>query len=139
MRDLVGFAIFCTIVFFAVGETVGWNVGFPGSTPVFVYKRDAVATVERRTVTRTDMPVAVSGLVRRGEVEVTVVYQDMGSFQTNRSARPPETVYQETFRLGQRVVVDEVFRRGAGRYEVTLIYRDASGTFRIELPPASQL
>jgi hypothetical protein len=139
MRDLLGFALFGLIVFFVVGETIGWNVGFAGQTPVFVYKRDGGVAAERRTLTRDDMPVEVSGRVRNGEVEVRVVYQDTGSFQTNRAADPPETLFEETFRDGQRIALDRTFAEGGGEYVVELRFRNATGVYRIGVPGGTDL
>jgi hypothetical protein len=139
MRDLIGFVVFGLIVFFVVGETVGWNVGFAGQTPVFVYKRDGEAVAERRTRNRSDMPVAIDGRVRNGEVEVRIVYQDTGSFQTNEGAEPPVQIFDETYREGQRIALDRTFDQGRGEYRVELIFRNGTGVFRIDLPGNTEL
>lgn len=139
MRDLIGFLVFGLIVFFVVGETVGWTLGVPGQTPVFVYKRDGGVVAERRTVQRTSMPVSVEGRVRDGEVVVRVIYEDTGSFQTNQAGRPPVLVFEETYRRGQRIAVNDVFDEGRGEYRIELSFRDASGTFRVGVPNGSEL
>lgn len=134
MREFLGFVIFLVIVFFVVGETVGWNVGVPGSTPVGVYKRTGQVAAERQTVRRDDMPIEISGRVRNGEVDVIVIYQDTGSFQSNRPPEPAETIYEQTFRRGERIALDELFDEGRGDYRVTLRFRDATGIFTIRYP-----
>lgn len=139
MRDLIGFVVFGLIVFFVVGETVGWNVGLAGQTPVFVYKRDGAAVAERRTRSRSDMPVEVSGRVRNGEVEVRVIYQDTGSFQTNQVGEPPVQIFNEAYREGQRIALDRTFERGQGEYRLELIFRNGTGVFRIDLPGNTDL
>jgi len=139
MREFLGFVLFAAIVFFAVGETVGWNVGVAGSTPVFVYKRDGGASTARRTIQRDAMPIEVEGRVRDGQVRVQIVYQDTGSFQTNRSAEPPELVFEETYQRGQRIAIDEVFDEGRGEYTIDLTFSGATGLFRVVVPDNSQL
>jgi len=139
MREFLGFVLFAAIVFFAVGETVGWNVGVAGSTPVLVYKRDGGASTARRTVQRDAMPVEVAGRVRDGQVRVQIVYQDTGSFQTNRSAEPPELVFEETYQRGQRIAIDEEFGEGRGEYTIELTFIGATGVFRVTVPDNSQL
>lgn len=139
MRDFLGFLVFGLIVFFVVGETVGWNVGIAGQTPVLVYKRDGSALASRRTVMSDAMPVTVEGRVRDGDVVLRVVYEDTGSFQTNQAGEPPELVFEETYRRGQRIAVDEVFEEGRGVYRVELTFRAATGVFRVGLPDGSEL
>jgi len=72
--------------------------------------------------------------VRAGEVEVVVIYQDTGSFQTNRPPDPAEVIYEQTFRRGERIAIDELFDEGRGNYLVTLRFRDATGLFTIRYP-----
>lgn len=139
MREFLGFVLFLVIVFFVVGETVGWNVGTLSQTPVFVYKRDGRAAAERDTIRRNDMPLKVSGRVRDGEVEVVIVYQDTGSFQTNRPPQPPETLLHETFVRGQTIAIDDIYDEGPGRYTVELRFRNASGTFTARFPQGVDL
>lgn len=139
MRDFLGFLVFGLIVFFVVGETVGWNVGIAGQTPVLVYKRDGSSLASRRTVMGSGVPVTVEGRVRDGDVVLRVVYEDTGSFQTNRGGEPPELVFEETYRRGQRIAVDEVFEEGRGLYRVELTFRAATGVFRVGLPDGSEL
>jgi hypothetical protein len=139
MRDLLGFVLFGLIVFFVVGETIGWNVGVAGQTPVWVYKRDGQVSAERRTVRRDDMPVEIRGRVRNGEVEVRVVFEDTGSFQTNRAPDPPRMVFEETYRNGQRIALDRTFDEGGGEYVVELRFRNATGMFQIGMPGGTDL
>lgn len=139
MREFLGFVLFVLIVFFVVGETVGWNVGTLSQTSVFVYKRDGQSVASRDTIRRNDMPLKVSGRVRDGEVEVLVIYQDTGSFQTNRPPRPPETLLRETYVRGQTIAIDDIFDEGQGRYTVELRFRNASGTFSARFPQGVDL
>lgn len=134
MRELFGFLVFLTIVFFVVGETVGWNVGVPGATPVGLYKRSGTITAERATVRASGMDLGVSGRVRNGEVEVEIVYQDTGSFQAQRAPEPAETIFERTYRRGERIAIDELFDEGRGDYRVTLRFLDATGLFTIRFP-----
>lgn len=134
MRELLGFLVFLTIVFFVVGETVGWNVGVAGNTPVGLYKRSGSITAERATVRADQMTIGVSGRVRAGEVEVVIIYQDTGSFQSNRPPEPAETIFERTYRRGERIAIDELFDEGRGDYRVTLRFRDATGLFTVRFP-----
>jgi hypothetical protein len=139
MRELFGFLVFLTIVFFVVGETVGWNVGVAGNTPVGLYKRSGTITAERATVRADEMIIGVSGRVRAGEVDVEIVYQDTGSFQANRAAEPAETIFERTYRRGERIAIDELFDEGRGDYRVTLRFRDVTGLFTVRFPPNVEL
>jgi hypothetical protein len=134
MRELLGFLVFLTIVFFVVGETVGWNVGVAGNTPVGLYKRSGSITAERATVRADSMTIGVEGRVRAGEVEVVIIYQDTGSFQSNRPPEPAETIFERTYRRGERIAIDELFDEGRGDYRVTLRFRDATGLFTVRFP-----
>lgn len=135
MREFLGFLVFLAIVFFVVGETVGWNVGVAGSTPVGVYKRSGVVNGQAQTVRADAMQIEVSGRVRTGEVEVLVSYQDTGSFQTSRPAAPEDALFEETFQRGQRIAIDQLFEEGRGTYGVRLTFRDATGIFNVRFPP----
>jgi hypothetical protein len=139
MRELLGFLVFLTIIFFVVGETVGWNVGVPGATPVGIYKRSGTITAERDTVRANGMDIGVSGRVRNGEVEVVIIYQDTGSFQSNRPPEPAEVIFERTYRRGERIAIDELFDEGRGEYRVTLRFLDATGLFTIRFPPNVEL
>ena len=139
MRDFLIFVILVLIAFFAIGETVGWQLGIPGQTPVYVYKKDGLATAERRTIRRNDMPISLNGRVRDGSVHVRVIYQDLGSFQTNRQADPAEVVYEETFHEGQTIALERLVDEGAGEYRLELRFSAATGLFRMPMPTNSEL
>ena len=139
MRDLLGFLVFAVIVFFVVGETIGWNVGIAGSTPVMVYKRDGAVATERQTVRAPRMEIGLQGRVRAGEVEVRIVHQDMGSFQTNRAPEAPRVLFEQTFLRGQALNMSRTFDQGHGRYEVQMRFREASGVFRVQFPSGADL
>ena len=139
MRDTLVFILILVAVFFGVGEWRGWYVGVPGSTPVFVYQKDHRAVTEVRTVTRSDMPIEVSGRVRRGSVTLQVTYERPTSFQTGGAALPERTVFEQTYRTGQTIAYRETVAEGRGVYRVVMTYDDASGTFRFRFPRASEL
>ncbi len=139
MRDLIVFLLILTGIFFAIGEWRGWYLGIPNQTPIFLYKNDHVARTPIRTVMRDDMPIRVSGQVRRGTVRVQVLFESPASFQTGAAAQPQRSVFDQSFTRGQRLGIDEVFREGGGIYTVVMTYTDASGTFRINYPVSSQL
>ncbi|MDF1522875.1 MAG: hypothetical protein P1P87_08655 [Trueperaceae bacterium] len=139
MRDTLLFIFFVVAVFVGVGEWRGWYVGVPGSTPVFVYQKDHRAVTEVRTVTRSDMPISVSGRVRRGTVTLTITYERPVSFQSGGGALPERDVFEQVYRAGQTIAFDEVVAEGRGIYRVKMTYVDASGTFRFRFPRASEL
>lgn len=139
MRDFLLFILFLVAIFFVVGEWRGWNVGVPAQTPVLAYKTTSTARATRRTINTDQMPVEVSGRVRNGEVSLRVVYTDTGSFQTNVGGRDPETVFEETYRVGQVIRIDETFDEGRGNYQVVLDFRNATGIFHVTLPRSSEL
>ena len=139
MRDIIVFLLILTGIFFAVGEWRGWYLGIPNQTPILVYKNDHVARTPIRTVTRDDMPINVSGQVRRGSVRVQVLFESPASIQTSAAAQPQRGIFDQTFTRGQRLALDEVFHEGRGVYTVVMTYADASGTFRINYPVSSQL
>lgn len=139
MRDLLIFLAFVAAVFFVVGETIGWQLGVAGQTPVFVYKQDGEARAERRTIQGDGIPVNVSGQVRDGAVTVRVIYEDRGSFQARREGRPPDTLYERTFTRGERIEIDDFVEEGSGEYAVELTFEGATGLFRVPMPNASEL
>lgn len=139
MRDTLVFLLILVAIFVGVGEWRGWYVGVPGSTPVYVQKKDHRATTEVRTVTRSDMPIAVSGRVRRGSVTLQVTYERPASFQTGGGALPQSVVFEETYQTGQTISLSQTFTEGRGIYGVVMTYADASGTFRFRFPRPSEL
>lgn len=139
MRDFLIFVALLAAAFFVIGETLGWQLGVAGQTPVYVYKKDGQAVAERRTIRRDELPVSISGRVRDGAVTVTVVYQDPGSFQTNRGADAPETVFEERFLAGQTIAIERLASEGSGIYQVQLRFDGATGLFRMPMPNASEL
>lgn len=139
MRDLLGFILVLAVVFFVVGEFRGWYLGVPTQTPILLYKKDFTAETTRRTVMRDDMPVRFSGLVRRGSVTVTVLYERPDSFQTGQQGRAEVSLFERTYRQGENIVLDELFDSGGGIYTVRVDYQDATGLFRLSLPGGSEL
>lgn len=139
MRQLLVFAAVLAIVFFAVGEWRGWYLGIAGQTPILVYKKDHVAEIDRRTITLDHLPVTISGEVRNGTVRVTVIYERPASFQTGAAALPAQTVLERSFAAGQEITIDELVQEGQGDYTIRLEFEDATGLFRVRVPPAAQL
>ena len=139
MRDFLLFLLFLAVIFFVVGEWRGWHLGVPAQTPVMVYKSTSTARATRRTINTDAMPVDVSGRVRNGEVTLRVIYQDTGSFQTNRGADDPEEIFEETYRAGQVIGLNEVFDEGRGEYQIVLEFRGATGVFGVDLPTSAEL
>jgi hypothetical protein len=139
MRDTVIFLLVLAAVFIGVGEWRGWYLGVPGSTPVVVYKMDHRAVSDVRTVTRADMPLAMDGRVRRGTVTVQVTHERPISFQTGGDASPERVVFEQVYRAGQRVNLNQTFEEGRGIYRVRVTYADVTGTFTFRWPPPSQL
>lgn len=139
MRDIVIFLLILVGIYFAVGEWRGWYLGVPGQTPVVLYKKDHYARTSVRTVTRTDMPVEITGPVRAGSVRVQVFYERPASFQTNQPALPERLLFEASYSRGQRIAVNEVFSEGRGIYTVAMTYDAASGTFRFRFPRSAEL
>lgn len=139
MRGLLTFLIFLAVIFFVVGETRGWYLGFPTQTPILLYKMDHSAETARRTVSRDDMPVSFSGEVRRGSVTVQVRYQRPSSFQTGAAAGNEQVLFEQTFNQGQRIAIDRLFELGGGIYTVDVTYEDATGLFRLGMPDGVDL
>ena len=139
MRDFLIFLAVVAAIFFGVGEWRGWYLGVPSQTPMFVYQKDYVAEASRRTINRDELPVKLVGRVRQGRVTVAVVYEDVGSFQAGRAAGGSEVVFEETYREGQLIALNESFEEGRGIYRVRLDFDDATGVFRLELPKAAEL
>ncbi|HZJ08460.1 MAG TPA: hypothetical protein VFD39_02075 [Trueperaceae bacterium] len=139
MRDLLGFLLVLAAVFFIVGELRGWYLGVPTQTPILLYKKDFSAETTRRTVLRDDMPISFSGKVRRGTVNVNVLYEQPASFQTGQQGRPEVSLFERSYRPGEIIAVDEVFAAGGGVYTVRVDYVDATGLFRLTMPGGSEL
>lgn len=139
MRDFLLFLLFLAAIFFVVGEWRGWHLGIPSQTPVMVYKSTSATRATRRTINTDHMPVRVSGRVRAGELTVRVIYTDMGSFQNSTAGRAPDEIFEETYRAGQMVTLNEVFDEGRGQYQIVMEFRDATGVFGVDLPTSSQL
>ncbi len=139
MRDIVIFLLLVVAVFIGVGEWRGWYLGVPGTTPVMLYKMDHRAVTERRTVTRSDMPIGIQGRVRQGTVNVQVTYERPASFQTGAAGEPERVLFEQSYRTGQRIALNQVFAEGSGVYRVRMTYADASGTFRFDFPRPSEL
>lgn len=139
MRGLFTFLLILAVIFFAVGETRGWYLGFATQTPLFVYKKDHVAETSRRTVSRNDMPIRLTGEVRRGSVSLEVFYERPSSFQTGAAGSPQRLLFEETWHRGQRIAFDRLFEMGGGIYTARVTYEDATGVFNLEMPDGIDL
>jgi hypothetical protein len=139
VRDIIVFLLILTGLFFAVGEWRGWYLGVPGQTPVLLYKMDHRARTQVRTVTRSDMPISITGRVQAGTVKVQVFYERPASFQTNAPGLPERKLFETTYARGQHIGLSERFAEGHGIYTIVMTYDDASGTFRFGLPRPSEL
>ena len=139
MRGFLTFLVILAIVFFAVGETHGWYLGVPSHTPVFVYKMTATGEASRHTFNVDALPVKLMGTVRHGSVEVKVVFQRPSSFQSGTAAGPKDTLFDQTYQTGDHIAIDRSFKGGQGDYSVVLSFTDATGLFRLNLPPESEL
>jgi len=139
MRGFITFLVIAAIVFFAVGETHGWYLGIPSHTPVFVYKMSAEGQATRQTFNVDALPVHLTGSVRHGSVAVKVIFQRPESFQSGKSSGPDDTVFEQTYQKGQRIAIDRSFQAGKGDYTVVLIFKDATGLFRLRVPNENQL
>lgn len=139
MRDFLIFVAILAALFFGIGEWQGWYLGIPGQTPVFVYKKDAVGELTRRTVNRNDFPFEVTGTVRRGKVTVEGYYQQGASFQANTPAGSEQRVFKQEYGEGQRIDLQDAMRQGTGYYRIRLVFEDATGLFRVGVPRGSEL
>ncbi len=139
MRDFLVFLIVLAVGFFAIGETVGWDVGLPGQTPVFVYKRDGHVEATRRALNIDAMPVKLTGKVRHGSVTVRIDYQRAESFQTGKLEGRKTKIFEQTYRSGERIGINQSFQSGTGDYTVVMTFDSATGVFNLKLPGQAQL
>lgn len=139
MRRLLVFVLVVGGILLAIGEIRGLFLGIPGQTPVLAYKTDHTATSTRRTLSRDGVPVRLTGDVRHGSLRVSVVFERPQSFQTGAAGLPPQTVFERTFRNGERVNLNELISEGQGNYTVKLEFSEGTGLFTLKLPPAAEL
>jgi hypothetical protein len=129
------------IIFFGVGEFLGgWYLGVVGHTPTLLYKKDYSTSVKRTTFNAQEVPIRFEGTVHRGSVSIEATFERGPSFQAPSQAIVPEhRIYSRTFETGERINLREVLRAGQGTYRVYITYRDATGVFRLHIPPESSL
>lgn len=143
LESMRGFIIFLVIVagiFFGVGETRGWLVGVVGNTPVFAYKTDGSISATRRLLNTDEFTFAVSGEVTKGSVIVYVTYERPQSFQNQSQRALAESIeYEQPFRKGEPINIEETVGKGQGVYKVRLDFTNGSGKFDVTLPSAGQL
>ncbi len=139
MRQFLIFLAVVAIAFFAIGEWRGVYLGILGQTPVIAYKTDHTAESSRRTINRDSLPVALTGQVRNGTLRVSVVFERPASFQTGAAGLPAQTVFERTFRTGERVALNELIQEGRGDYTVRLEFTEGTGMFTLRMPAAAEL
>ena len=140
MAAWLKFAAFLVIVFFGVGEFLGgWYLGVAPQTPMFVYKKDRVTTITRRTVTGQQFPFSVTGNVREGVVTIEATFERPDSIQTSAARIPENRVYREEFRAGERIDISRVLERGPGFYRVHITFEGATRLFSVDVPASSEL
>lgn len=139
MRPLLQFAGFCFIVFFIVGEFQGWYVGVPPNTPMYLYKADKTVNVVRDTHFMDSLDLNLRGKVNNGNVKVEVFFEIPSSFQAGTAGKSPKLVFSEEFFAGQSINVFDTLKKGKGRYTIRFSYDEATGSFRLKLPPNSEL
>ena len=141
MRNLIVWPIVLALVFFGVGEFAGgWYLGVAPQTPVLIYKKTTSRTVSRSTATEASFPFKVDGSLSRGTLTVEGSYELPASFQ-NPGARPiaAQVFFTETFSAGTPIHVDQTLQNGVGDYTVRLIFTDATGRLRVEVPANNEL
>lgn len=139
MRQFIVFLVILAVAFFVVGELRGVYLGILGQTPVVAYKTDHTAQSTRRTINRDSLPVTLTGQVRNGDLRVSVDFERPVSFQTGGGALPNETVFERTYRTGERVALNELVQAGTGIYTVRLEFSEGTGIFTLRLPAGAEL
>ncbi|MEJ2668180.1 MAG: hypothetical protein P8Z81_13980 [Deinococcales bacterium] len=139
MRGLIVWLVILTAVFFIVGRTHGWYLGVPSHTPVFVYRMTADGEATRQTLNVDALPVRLSGRVHHGSVEVKILYQRPESFQGGTQAGSAHSLFEHIYQQGDQIAIDQSFKDGKGDYRVELLFKDATGLFRLVLPDENQL
>jgi hypothetical protein len=131
MRPLLQFFGFCFIVFFAVGELQGWYVGFPPSSPMFLYKMDKEVNIRRDVRLEDDFDFDLSGKIRDGVVEVEAYFEIPPSFQQGTAGRKAKKVFDEIYSTGDDIDLSKILKSGQGRYTIRIIYQDVTGIFKL--------
>lgn len=139
MRQFLLFIVIVGVALFVIGEWRGLYLGLLGQTPVVAYKTDHSASSVRRTISSPLLPFNLSGDVRAGTVTVRVTFERPASFQSGAAGSAASTVFEETYRSGDRIELDERIEEGIGVYTVTLDFEQATGLFRLRLPAGAQL
>ncbi len=133
-RDLISTIIIILVVFFGVGEFYGWKLGSMSQTPIFVYKSTGQSMAER-FVGKDWLDLTVEGKVRQGTVTLEITHELPKSFQDpGQPTVPLHTVYSQKFEKGEQIKFDEHVTEGPGKYQIKLLFEEASGTFRVRLP-----
>ena len=140
MRDFIIFLAVCALIFFGVGETRGWHVGVLSQTPIFVYKSTSDAEAVRRLTSVDELPFTLSGELRSGTVVLEAYYERPESFQNpTQRILPERRVFERTFRAGQPIDFTDVLSGGRGVYTLRVIFDDATGRVRLNVPDSSDL
>lgn len=133
------FLVVVGVALFAIGEWRGLYLGILGQTPVVTYKTDHTAQSTRRTISATSLPLNLTGELQNGSLTVTVSFERPASFQTGATAVAGQTVFERTFRRGERIALNELIQEGVGVYTVWLDFDQATGYFRLRLPTGAEL
>lgn len=139
MRQFLVFLVVVGVALFAIGEWRGLYLGILGQTPVVAYKTDHTAQSSRRTINASSLPVNLSGELRDGSLTVRVTYERPTSFQTGAAGQDSQTVFERTYRRGERVALNELIQEGTGNYTVSLDFEQGTGWFRLRLPTGAEL
>ncbi len=134
MGGLIRFLVIGAIIFFGVGEWQGWYLGFPPTTPIFVYKKDYELIKTYQTIIAPSQEITLEGRLRRGSLIVEGYYERSESFQTRQQAAPNRRVFRQEYQAGQQVRLSGTMREGHGIYRVRLVFEDATGLFRLTSP-----
>ncbi len=132
-RDLITTIIILLIVFFGVGEWVGWKLGAISQTPIFVYKNTSQSTTKRLSEGN-PLGITALGKVRQGTVTLEVSHEIPKSFQSpGQQVVPLHKVYSQKFQKGEIINIDKKVVEGRGEYQVKLLFEKATGIFRVNL------
>ena len=106
---------------------------------MLLYKQDHNVNVVRDVRFEDELPLELSGRVRNGTVRVEAYFEVPSSFQQGTSGTQPRLIFEQDYREGQTLNINEVLDRGRGRYTVRILYREATGLFELDVPGDNSL
>lgn len=118
-------------MFFIVGEWQGWYVGFPPSSPMFLYKMNREVNIRRDVRLEDTFSFDLSGRVRDGMVQVEAYHEIPPSFQQGTQGQKAKKVFEQVFSPGEQIDLSKVIKSGQGRYTLRIIYQNTTGVFRL--------